>query len=92
VNREEFIGFETRTELSDEARATFDKRKAAFDEQRCKSPSIAQEGDGYRVDVPVEQIQRDGDMSNVKRRFIARMSVKPDAGGWRIERIDVPDR
>jgi hypothetical protein len=92
VNREEFIGFETRTELSDEARATFDKRKAAFDEQRCKSPSIAQEGDGYRVDVPVEQIQRDGDMSNVKRRFIARMSVKPDAGGWRIERIDLPDR
>jgi len=91
VNREELVGFETQMELSDELRATFDKRKAGFDEQRCKSPSIAQDGDGYRVDVPVEQIQKDGDMSNVKRKFIARMSVKPDAGGWRIERIDLPD-
>jgi len=91
VNREELVGFESQMELSDELRATFDKRKAGFDEQRCKPPLIAQDGDGYRVDVPVEQIQRDGDMSNVKHRFVARMSVKPDAGGWRIERIDLPD-
>jgi hypothetical protein len=88
ANRGDTLEMEKRAAMTDALRATFDKRTVGFDEQRCRIQSLEADGAGYVVSVPIEQIQKDGAMSNVMRQFIARLRVAREGDAWHIQRIE----
>ncbi len=87
ANRGDTLEMLKRANMDDATRATFDKRTVGFDEQRCRIQSLEADGGGYLVSVPIEQIQKDGAMSNIMRQFIARLRVAREGDAWHIESI-----